>query len=122
MKITMARLTIMASLAVPVFVAAACKEVDDGGDSKAGKGPGLDIGGNVTLATGEHVELTATMRDEDGTPSVVTKDPQTVWSITNSTIASIVGGVVTGVAPGTTTVQASFNGTHSPARTVTVKK
>ena len=120
MRTTIARLTIMVSLVVAAFGAAAGCTPEETDDAERA-GPKLDIGGNIALAAGEQVELTATLRDEGGVPSVVTKSPKTVWSVTNPSIASVVGGVVTGVAAGQTTVQATHDGIHSPARTVVVR-
>jgi hypothetical protein len=60
--------------------------------------------GSASVAVGETVQLTATPRDAGG--SVLT-DRAIVWASGNAAVATVTAaGVVTGVAPGTTSVTA----------------
>ena len=119
METTFPRLTIIASLVASTFFVASCK-----GDKNDKKDPNavvdLDIGGDVTLAKGEQKQLTATARYGDGHTEVVTSNADLVWSTANASIAAIGSGVLIGMRPGKTSIQATFQGTDSPAQAVVV--
>ena len=56
---------------------------------------------SVSLEVGGKVSLTATVSPSDATDKTVT------WTSSNSSVASVSGGVVTAAAEGTTTISAS---------------
>ena len=56
----------------------------------------------LTLAVGETAGLTITANDQDGKPV----EAALTWTTSDGSIAAVLDGVVTGIAPGTTTVSA----------------
>ena len=67
----------------------------------------VTITGNTTIAQGATSQLTAVLRDAAGnvlTGRVVT------WSSSNTAVATVANGLVTGVAPGTATITATSEG------------
>jgi uncharacterized protein YjdB len=70
---------------------------------------------SVSLEVGGKVSLTATVSPSDATDKTVT------WTSSNSSVASVSGGVVTAAAEGTTTITASAGGKSAKCE-VTVKR
>ncbi len=74
--------------------------------------PGILVGGNQ--------QMTATGIYDDGSQKNITGDSATSWSSTDLTVATVgTGGLVTGVAAGTASIQAT-NGIVSGSTSVTV--
>jgi|GEM_PF-1498929 len=74
--------------------------------------------GSATMAAGNTQALTATATYSDGSSQNVTA--QAAWATSNAAVATVSGGVVTGVAPGSAAIAASFGGrTGTAAITVT---
>jgi len=110
-----------------LFIAAlGVASVSCGGGGDGGTGPGGGKGPTVTridmsptsasVAVGKTVTLTATPKDVDG--ATVTGSSVS-WSTSNQGLATVSGGVVTGVAPGTVTITAAVGSVKADA-TVTV--
>jgi uncharacterized protein YjdB len=74
----------------------------------------------ATFAMGATQQFTATATQSGGSPNDVTASAQ--WSIANTAVATVAsGGLTTGVAAGSTTITASYNGiTANAPITVTV--
>ena len=70
---------------------------------------------SVSLEVGGKVSLTATVSPSDATDKTVT------WTSSNSSVASVSGGVVTAAAEGTTTITASAGGKSAKCE-VSVKR
>ncbi|HEX6369383.1 MAG TPA: Ig-like domain-containing protein [Longimicrobium sp.] len=63
-----------------------------------------------TLSVGETLELELTVRDEDGEAPADEDLAEVVWSTDNASVATVSAtGVVTGVAPGQTTIRATLD-------------
>ena len=69
----------------------------------------------ITLTEGESQPLTATVKPDDATDKTVT------WTTSNSSVATVEGGKITAVAPGTATITAKA-GDKSATCAVTVEK
>lgn len=96
-----------------------------GGSSGAGSGQGgfstvasIELSPtSATVGIGLNIAITAVARDALGTVLTgVTLD----WQSTDSAVASVAAGVVTGIAPGSAAVTASAGGVTSPAVAITV--
>lgn len=72
---------------------------------------------SAQIETGASVTLVATILDQRSAPYV---GGALVWSSANPAVATVVGGSVVGVAPGTTTIVASANGKQGAATIVVV--
>jgi Bacterial Ig-like domain (group 2) len=121
-KKLVARLALLVSLTVPAALAAGCSDDEDNVDSNNGKAiSDLDIGGDLTLDKGQSKQMTATVKYADGTSNVVTTSPDLVWNIGNTDVATVSGGVVTGVEIGTTNVKATYQGKESASHVIIVK-
>ena len=75
---------------------------------------------STNLAVGLTEQFTATGTYSDGSTKVITS--KVIWASSDTTKATITssGGLVTGVAAGTTNITAALNGITSPAVTLTV--
>jgi uncharacterized protein YjdB len=67
----------------------------------------------ATTATGGTVQFTAMVHFSDGTQQNLTSAAS--WSSSNDTIATVVGGLATGVAKGTATITATYSGQSGTA-------
>jgi hypothetical protein len=88
---------------------------DGGGSDGGGSGSGgtatvtgLSIAGSLTAGTGGSTQLTATARLSDGTQKNVTA--QATWLSSNPSTASVTGGLVAGIAAGSATITARYQG------------
>lgn len=79
---------------------------------------GLSIDGPTSLGLGQTVAYEAVATYSDGTTAHVTTNA--AWTSSNPGVATVAGGQVTGVATGTTTIQATYQG-QSATRQVTVQ-
>ena len=74
----------------------------------------------ATIPVATSTQFTATAKDANG--NVVTTSVVITWSNSNAAVANITtGGLVTGIAPGTTMITASVGNVTSPVTTVTVQ-
>ncbi len=89
---------------------------------KVATGPvaSIDVQAAPTMIVGASTGAVATARDAQGNPRT---DAQIAWKVANPSIASVdAAGVVTALAPGTTTVEAAVgNATSTPLRITVVK-
>ena len=107
------------SLLAGLLLLAAC----GGGGDKGGTTTGPAVVASVqlnapttTIAVGLTTSLTAVALDASGNSI---PGETVVWSSSSAAIATVVGGLVTGVSPGSTTITATV-GTKSSATTITV--
>lgn len=103
--------TVAAILSMANFVA--CKSDDDGDDEKVAVTSVTLNQSTATVEAGKTVTLTATVAPENATNKTVT------WASSNTGIATVDGGVVTGVAAGEATITATADGKSATA-TITV--
>lgn len=71
-----------------------------------------------SIGKGGDTQLTALAKFSDGTTQNVTSS--TSWTSSRTTVATVGGGLVRGVAAGTTQITTNVNGITSPAVTITV--
>ena len=103
--------TVAAILSMANFVA--CKSDDDGDDEKVAVTSVTLNQSTATVEAGKTVTLTATVAPADATNKTVS------WTSSNTNIATVDGGVVTGVAAGEATITATADGKSATA-TITV--
>ena len=77
----------------------------------------IAVTGGTSVATGSTLQLTATATDDDGDESEVTATA--AWTTGSAAIATVSGGVVTGVSAGSAVITAEEDGV-SGFTTVTV--
>lgn len=99
--------TVAAILSMANFVA--CKSDDDGDDEKVAVTSVTLNQSTATVEAGKTVTLTATVAPENATNKTVT------WASSNTGIATVDGGVVTGVAAGEATITATADGKSATA-------
>lgn len=75
---------------------------------------GIEISGNKDVATGETTSLTATVTPNNATESGI------IWTSSDTSIATVDNGTVTGVAPGTVTITATAKGGDNVTATYTI--
>jgi hypothetical protein len=84
---------------------------NSGGGSDNGDGPtvqNLSIDGIPSVVVGATRQLTATARLSDGTSTEVTS--LATWTSSAPGIATVFGGLLTGIGPGASTITAAFGG------------
>ncbi len=99
--------TVAAILSMANFVA--CSNDDDSDDDKVAVTSVTLDKTEASVKAGETVTLTATVAPENATNKTVT------WASTDTTIATVDGGVVTGVKAGTATITATADGKSASA-------
>lgn len=70
----------------------------------------LVISGTTNTTVGGTTQLIATLVGSNGSSVDVTSDPNTVWSSSATGKATVSGGLVSGVAGGTSNITATYNG------------
>lgn len=76
----------------------------------------LSVSGAVTLTSGNTITVTATVLNRSGTP---VQGAQVTWSSSNTQVATVENGLITGVLVGTTSVTASVGSVTSAPLSVT---
>ncbi|MBU1426193.1 MAG: Ig-like domain-containing protein [Gammaproteobacteria bacterium] len=115
----MLQLSVYFGISLIVFLLVGC---DAGNNSPSASGATVSIAispASISITKGDTANLTAIESRADGKTAYITG--AVTWTSANPATASVSSaGLVTGVAPGSTTITASLNGVTSPAATINV--